>query len=326
MNIEKQNTERNDAPTPFCDCSEIKNIRTLVLEAFQHFAELFDPEKKIEPGLSTGYPDLDHLLGGGFKKQEMVVLAARPSIGKTAFALNIARFVAMKNAHGERRRNSVAFFSLEMSAERVSQRLLCTEAKVSLSSLMDRSFNVENMHKLTTAAAALSKANIFVDPAGGLLISELRTKAKKLKESPAGLDLIIIDYLQLMRVDDELSGDNRHAKLSSISNSIKRLAKELDVPILVLSYLNREVDRISSDDLPHLRYLRDGGSIVEDADVVMLLHRDRDKEKGKQGEDRISTEALLQVKKNRNGKIGEVKLRFFPALMEFRPAAHGIAK
>ena len=304
--------------------SEIKDIGTLVYEAFQYFAELLDPEKKIEPGISTGFPDLDRLLGGGLKKQEMVVLAARPSIGKTALALNIARFVAMKNVPGKRRR-SVAFFSLEMSAEQVAQRLLCTESKVSLSSLMDRSFNVEETHKLSTGAQALSGANLFIDPTGGLSIFELRAKARKLKESKEGLDLIIIDYLQLMRSGDVSSRDGRQVEVSAISGGIKKLAKDLDVPVLVLSQLNREVEKTPNNKTarPRLSNLRESGSIEQDADVVIFLHRDRDEAKENNREAaRNGVESLLLVGNNRNGKNGEVKVNFFPSLMEFRSITH----
>ena len=304
--------------------SEIKDIGTLVVEAFQYFADLLDPAKKIEPGIPTGFPDLDRLLGGGLKKQEMVVLAARPSIGKTALALNIARFVAMKSVPGKKRR-SVAFFSLEMSAEQVAQRLLCTESKVSLSSIMDRSFNVEDTNKLTAGAQSLSGANLFIDPTGGLSIFELRAKARKLKESKEGLDLIIIDYLQLMRSGDVSSRDGRQVEVSAISGGIKKLAKDLDVPVLVLSQLNREVEKTPNNKTarPRLSNLRESGSIEQDADVVIFLHRDRDEAKENNREAaRNGVESLLLVEKNRNGKTGEVKVNFFPSLMEFRSVTH----
>ena len=185
--------------------------------------ELLD--KEIEPGIPTGFPELDKLLGGGLKKQEMVVLAARPSIGKTALALNIARNISTKDV-GDQPRRSVAFFSLEMSAEQVAQRLLCTESKVPLSSISDGSFNREETFKLTQGAAILERANLFIDPTGGLSIFELRAKARKLKESQAGLDLIIIDYLQLMRAGDVSSRDGRQVEVSAISGGIKKLSSK----------------------------------------------------------------------------------------------------
>ncbi len=302
--------------------SEIKNIAELVEEAFTHFVDLMN--KKVEPGIPTGFPDLDKLLGGGLKKQEMVVLAARPSIGKTALALNIARNIAMKQVPGQKRK-SVAFFSLEMSAEQVAQRLLCTESKVSLSSISDGSFNIEETQRLGSGVSALSDANLFIDPTGGLSIFELRAKARKLKEAEAGLDLIIIDYLQLMRAGDVSSRDGRQVEVSAISGGIKKLAKDLDIPILVLSQLNREVEKTPNNKTarPRLSNLRESGSIEQDADVVVFLHRDRDEAKENNREAaRNGVESLLLVEKNRNGKTGEVKVNFFPSLMEFRTITH----
>ena len=313
--------------------SEIKSIGDLVEDAFNHFLALMD--KRIEPGIPTGFSDLDKLLGGGLKKQEMVVLAARPSIGKTALALNIARNIAMRNLPDRRVDRdqqpvskdvkSVAFFSLEMSAEQVAQRLLCTESKVSLSSISDGSFNIEETNRLSRGAEALSNAHLFIDPTGGLSIFELRAKARKLKESEAGLDLIIIDYLQLMRAGDVSSRDGRQVEVSAISGGIKKLAKDLDIPILVLSQLNREVEKTPNNKTarPRLSNLRESGSIEQDADVVIFLHRDRDEAKENNREAaRNGVESLLLVEKNRNGKTGEVKVNFFPSLMEFRTITH----
>ena len=313
--------------------SEIKSIGDLVHDAFNHFLALMD--KRIEPGIPTGFSDLDKLLGGGLKKQEMVVLAARPSIGKTALALNIARNIAMRNLPDKRVDRdqqpvskdvkSVAFFSLEMSAEQVAQRLLCTESKVSLSSISDGSFNIEETNRLSRGAEALSNAHLFIDPTGGLSIFELRAKARKLKESEAGLDLIIIDYLQLMRAGDVSSRDGRQVEVSAISGGIKKLAKDLDIPILVLSQLNREVEKTPNNKTarPRLSNLRESGSIEQDADVVIFLHRDRDEAKENNREAaRNGVESLLLVEKNRNGKTGEVKVNFFPSLMEFRSITH----
>ena len=304
--------------------SEIKSIGELVEGAFIHFMELLD--KEIEPGIPTGFPELDKLLGGGLKKQEMVVLAARPSIGKTALALNIARNISTKDV-GDQPRRSVAFFSLEMSAEQVAQRLLCTESKVPLSSISDGSFNREETFKLTQGAAILERANLFIDPTGGLSIFELRAKARKLKESQAGLDLIIIDYLQLMRAGDVSSRDGRQVEVSAISGGIKKLAKDLDIPILVLSQLNREVEKTPNNKTvrPKLSNLRESGSIEQDADVVIFLHRDRDEAKENPNNReavRNGVDSLLLVEKNRNGKTGEVPVKFFPSLMEFRSVTH----
>ena len=316
--------------------SEIRSIGDLLPETFNHFIALMN--KQVEPGIPTGFPQLDNLLGGGLKKQEMVVLAARPSIGKTALALNIARNVVMRNLPDKRVTDpdqqpvskdvkSVAFFSLEMSAEQVAQRLLCTESKVSLSSIADGTFNIEETNRLSLGAKALTNAKLFIDPTGGLSVFELRAKARKLKESEAGLDLVIIDYLQLMRAGDVSSRDGRQVEVSAISGGIKKLAKDLDIPVLVLSQLNREVEKTPNNKTarPRLSNLRESGSIEQDADVVIFLHRDRDEAKetpNSRESNRNGVESLLLVEKNRNGKTGEVHVKFFPSLMEFRSMTH----
>ena len=171
----------------------------------------------------------------------------------------------------------------------------------------------------------IAKLPLLIDPTGGLSIFELRAKARKLKESEAGLDLIIIDYLQLMRAGDVSSRDGRQVEVSAISGGIKKLAKDLDIPILVLSQLNREVEKTPNNKTarPRLSNLRESGSIEQDADVVIFLHRDRDEAKENNREAaRNGVESLLLVEKNRNGKTGEVKVNFFPSLMEFRSITH----
>lgn len=302
--------------------SENKSISDLMEDTFQYFVDLMN--RTIEPGIPTGYADLDNLLGGGLKKQEMIVLAARPSIGKTAFALNIARNIAMKQIP-DKPRMKVAFFSLEMSAEQVAQRLLCTESHVPLSSIMDRSFNPNELYKLTGAVNNWSNTELYIDPTGGLTIFELRAKARKLKDTH-GIDIIIIDYLQLMRAGDaSLSKENRQVEVAAISGAVKKLAKDLDVPVLVLSQLNREVESTPTGKpvRPKLSNIRESGSIEQDADVVIFLHRDRDESKENKRESSaqgVVTEVI--VEKNRNGKTGEIKVMFHPSLMEFRSITH----
>ena len=162
---------------------EIKSLSTLLNETFKHFYDLLD--KKVEPGIPTGFPDLDRLTGGGLKKQEMFVLAARPSIGKTSLALNIVRNVVMKDVP-DKPRKRVMFFSLEMGAEQVAARLLCTESGVPLSSIMDGSFDATNqIDRLTNAVSVLSRAQLVIDPTGGITIYELRAKARKEKKLAA---------------------------------------------------------------------------------------------------------------------------------------------
>lgn len=297
---------------------EIKELKTLVTETFEHFMKILN--KEVEPGIPTEFPDLDKLIGGGLKPGEMFVLAARPSIGKTALALNIVRNIVMKDA-GKKR--SVAFFSLEMSAEQVTQRLLCTEAKVPLSSIIDGSFKPGDMSKLTSAVKSLSGAKLYIDPTGGISVFELRAKARKLKEAH-NIDLIVIDYLQLMKAGDASAKDGRQVEVSAISGGLKKLAKDLNVPVLVLAQLNRELEKgQSAKALPKLSHLRESGAIEQDADVVVFLHRNRDDAKESNTDaNRSGVESKLIVEKNRNGKTGIVELKFYPSMMEFRCVEH----
>ncbi len=298
---------------------EIRELRTLLEETFQTFMDVID--RKIEPGLPTGYPDLDRLIGGGLKPGEMFVLAARPSIGKTAMALNIVKEIVMRDFGGIRK--NVLFFSLEMSAEQVTQRMLCTEAKVPLSSIMDRNLNPRDIPHLTQAVSRMKDAHLFIDPTAAISVFELRAKARKINDQQK-LDLIVIDYLQLMKSGEPAGNESRQVEVSAISGGLKKLAKDLGVPVLVLAQLNRELEKgQSAKALPKLSHLRESGAIEQDADVVVFLHRNRDDAKEQNPEaNRAGVEAKLIVEKNRNGKTGIVELKFFPALMEFRTIEH----
>ncbi|MBR7121328.1 MAG: replicative DNA helicase [Lentisphaeria bacterium] len=287
----------------------IRDLRVLVAQEFQTLLDI--KNKKIEVGIPTGYSPLDDFTGG-LKKGEMFVLAARPSIGKTTLGLNIIANVAMK---GEKRR-PVAFFSLEMTDNQIARRLLCTEAGIPESVFWNGTFNDSDMHKLTAAAANIRDAQLFIDPTGGLTISELRAKARRLKNEH-DIQLIVIDYLQLMHADSRVDG--RQQEVAEISGGIKKLAKDLNVPVLVLAQLNREIDKNASPNArPKLAHLRESGAIEQDADIVTFLHRNRDD--AKNIADGASTEAELIVEKNRNGKIGTVKLNFYPSKMLFEAA------
>ena len=287
----------------------IRDLRLLVAQEFQMLMDIKD--HRIEVGIPTGYTPLDDFTGG-LKKGEMFVLAARPSIGKTTLGLNIIANVAIK---GEKRR-PVAFFSLEMTDSQIARRLLCTEAGIPESVFWNGTFNDSDMVKLTTAAANIRNANLFIDPTGGLTISELRAKARRLKNEH-DIQLIVIDYLQLMHADARV--DSRQQEVAEISGGIKKLAKDLDIPVLVLAQLNREIDKnTSANARPKLAHLRESGAIEQDADIVTFLHRNRDD--AKNIADGASTEAELIVEKNRNGKIGTVKLNFYPSRMLFEAA------
>ncbi len=287
------------------DNTSIVPFRDSVVNAFEHIRRIINKEE--EPGIMTGFPDLDKMTGG-LKRGEMFVVAARPSIGKTALALNIIRNIIMKSTP-----KSVVLFSLEMTDEQISTRLICTEADISERNFRDGSFNnKQDFLRLTTAVGNLRKAPFFIDPTGGLTIAELRAKARRMKIQHK-IDLIVIDYLQLMQGSGH--EESRQREVSEISSGIKSLAKELQIPIMVLAQLNREVEKGTASTLPKLSHLRESGSIEQDADVVVFLHRDRDQAKNlPPGQ---SVEAKLILEKNRNGETGYVDLEFYPSRMEF---------
>jgi len=296
-------------------------FKQLLRNTCQFFLDILN--NRTETGILTGYPDLDRLTGG-LRRQAMFVLAARPSIGKTAFALNVVRNIMMKeSAEG---RKKVAFFSLEMSSEQVTQRLLCAEARVPLSTIMGRKMMQSDMPRLVNAANELAKAELTIDPTGGLSVFELRAKARKIKETK-GLDLIVIDYLTLMRADVKAS-DGRQVEVAAISGGLKKIAKDLDVPVLVLAQLSRDVEKGQGKNArPKLSNLRESGAIEQDADVVVFLHRERDEAKDITEEaQREGLKAEIIVEKNRNGATGIAELRFFPQLMEFRSVDHKYEK
>ncbi len=290
--------------------SDIIEISKSIEAEFKNVMKVIN--KEVEVGIPSGFPDLDKLVIG-FKPGEMFVLAARPSIGKTSLALNFIRNVALRG-----KQRSVAFFSLEMTAEQITRRLLCTEAQISETRFFDGSFKPNEMPKLTQAVGIYKKAKIFIDPTGGLTISELRAKARRLKMMEK-IELIVIDYLQLMHSGDKT--ESRQQEVADISSGIKRLAKDLSVPILVLAQLNREVEKTAGASArPKLSHLRESGAIEQDADIVAFLHRDRDETKNKtlnKEEMRNGVDALLIVEKNRNGQTGTVDLSFYPHRMEF---------
>ena len=288
----------------------IKDLKFLVKEEFKTLMEIRNHEVKV--GIPTGYAQVDEFTGG-LKPGEMFVLAARPSIGKTSLALNVIANVAYR---GETK-YPVAFFSLEMTDRQITRRLLCTEAQISERLFWDGSFKDSDIPRLTQAAKNISQAKLFIDPTGGITISELRAKARRLK-SEHDIQLIVIDYLQLMHADSRVDG--RQQEVAEISGGIKKLAKDLQIPILVLAQLNREIDKnASANARPKLAHLRESGAIEQDADIVCFLHRNRDDSKNLA--DGASTEAEWIIEKNRNGQTGMVKLLFYPSRMEFVAAA-----
>lgn len=246
-------------------------------------------------GLPMGYPSLDRMTGG-LQPGNLVLIAARPSMGKTALALNIAANAALD--HGAR----VAFFSLEMSRDEVTHRILSSEAKVDSSKLRNGQLNGTDWELLTDAAASLAKADLYIDETGGMSHGEIRARCHALSlEKP--LDLIIVDYIQLMRMPN--TGSNRNIQVGDISGALKALAKEMKCPVVALSQLSRAAASNEKEIRPALHHLRDSGSLEQDADIVMFVHRPE--MMGRQG---LEGYAEIIVAKQRNGPVGGVDLQF----------------
>ena len=261
-------------------------------------------EKKGLTGISTGFTDIDHMLLG-LQKADLLILAARPSMGKTSLALNMAENVAL----GSRKQppRPVAVFSLEMAAEQLVRRMICCRAGVSGQDLSSGKVGVSEHGKLVAAADALRGAPIYVDDSAGLDIMDLRARARRMK-AKYGIEFIVVDYLQLMNCA-KFAGENRQRETAAISQGLKHMAKELRVPVLVLSQLSRAPEtRDTKSAVPKLSDLRDSGSIEQDADVVMLLRRPSYYKGDKDYEDKRL--AIVDIAKHRNGPTGEVKLDF----------------
>lgn len=275
----------------------------------------------LDSGVPTGFADLDKELRG-LHNSDMIVLAARPSMGKTSLAMNIAEHAALGRNGGKR--HSVGVFSLEMSQEQLVRRMLFSRAKVGAWKTM---FSQDDRARIGFASDQLGSARIVVDDSSGLDVMDLRARARRMKRIHE-VDLIVIDYLQLL-ADKRRARDGRQQETASISNSIKAMAKELNIPVLVLSQLSRAPEQGGRDNKPRLSDLRDSGAIEQDADVVLLLQRpfyySKDKEADVASGD--DTLAVVDIAKHRNGPIGEVKLNFFSDITRFedRDSRHDAA-
>jgi len=260
--------------------------------------------KALVTGVPTGFTDLDYLTSG-LQNSDLIILAARPSMGKTAFALNIARNAAIDGG------TPVAIFSLEMSKEQLSMRFLCAEARVDSFKLRSGFLSGDDWKKLTDAAGVIAEAPIYIDDSPNITTMSIRAKARRLRKEK-GLGLIIIDYLQLMR--GHVSAERRDLEISDISRSLKALAKELDLPVLALSQLNRKLEE-RSDKRPQLSDLRESGALEQDADVVAFIYRDEVYNKDEMNPQKNKAEILL--KKQRNGPTGEIVLSYLNAYTRF---------
>ena len=284
-------------------------ISDVLTDTINHIQAVLESKQPIT-GVATGFIDLDYLTAG-LHPSDFIILAARPSMGKTALALNIAQNVAIRGAREGDPKKRVAFFSLEMSREQLVQRMLCSEADVDAQRLRaggddkDKD-NADIWNKLWVAADRLSGAQIFIDDTPGLSIMEMRSKSRRL-QAEGGLDLMVIDYLQLMQGSvGRNNSDNRQQEVSEISRGLKALARELNVPVLALSQLSRSVEARQVKK-PMLSDLRESGSLEQDADIVMFLYRD-DYYKAAEEEPTHITELI--VAKHRNGPVGRVNLFF----------------
>ena len=254
-------------------------------------------------GLDTGFIDLNKKLGG-FHKSDLILIAARPGMGKTAFALNLVANAAIRS------KSSVAVFSLEMSKEQLVQRLLSSQSNVALNNISKGKIADDEWKKLTDAMTVLSSSGIFIDDTPGIKVSEIRSKCRKLKMEK-GLDMIMIDYLQLMEADGR--ADNRQQEVSKISRSLKILAKEMNCPVIALSQLSRNTES-GKDHMPKLSDLRDSGAIEQDADIVMFIYRD---EYYTKMETKKKDLAEIIIAKNRHGEISNIELVWIGKIQKF---------
>ena len=277
-------------------------IRQVVMNTLENI-ERASKTKGNVTGLATGFTDLDYKTSG-FQPSDFILVAARPSMGKTAFVLNIAQYMAFKKD------KAVAIFSLEMSREQLMNRLFSMESKVDSQSLRTGNLKDEEWSKLIESAGIIGESNLIIDDTPGISIAEMRTKCRKYKLEH-GLDIIIIDYLQLMTGSGRGS-DSRQQEISDISRSLKALARELNVPVVALSQLSRAVEQ-RTDHRPMLSDLRESGAIEQDADVVMFIYRDD--YYNKDSEDKGIAEIIIA--KQRNGPIGTVNLVWLPDYTKF---------
>ncbi|HWW00679.1 MAG TPA: replicative DNA helicase [Candidatus Acidoferrum sp.] len=291
-------------------------IKQLVNQAITTIEQFHARQGQLS-GLATGFTDLDKMTSG-LHGGEMVVIAARPSLGKTSLAMNIAEHAALDQ------KLPVAVFSLEMTAESLVLRMLCSRARVNLRNIRDGFLAEQDFVKLTTAAGTLARAPLFIDDTSGLSILQLRAKARRLHQQH-GIKLFVVDYLQLLH-STARRAENRQQEIADISSGIKALAKELKVPIIVLSQLNRDFEKDKSRK-PNLADLRESGSIEQDADLVGLLYRadpDDPTKRRESDDDALSQDTVLinlLVAKQRNGPTGDVHLVFQRSLTRFESVA-----
>lgn len=275
--------------------SSFRPIGSVLSDAYSTIEKLHQSSGEIT-GIATGFTDLDKMTAG-FQRNDLIIVAARPSVGKTAFALNISQNVAVRT--GE----NVAIFSLEMGAEQLVMRMLCAEGNIDAQRLRTGRLEAEDWGRLSLAMSSLSQAGIYIDDTPGLRVNEIRAKCRRLKQEH-GLGMVMIDYLQLI-VGNGKPGENRQQEVSEISRTLKAIARELQVPVIALSQLSRGVES-RQDKRPMMSDIRESGAIEQDADIVAFLYRDDYYDK--ESEDANTIEIIIA--KQRNGPTGTVKLSF----------------
>jgi replicative DNA helicase len=289
--------------TGFMPIDRITKLNMSAIEQLQHAG-------KLVTGVSTGYERFDEMTSG-FQRQDLIILAARPSMGKTSLMLNIAEAMAIPDRAGTKEElRSVGIFSLEMSKEQIGLRLLSSEANVPSHFIRAGILSEKNWRDLIEASSRLAKAKIYIDDTATIDLIEMRAKARRLKRE-YGLDVIMVDYLQLITMRGRV--ESRNQEISQISRGLKALAKELDVPLLSLSQLSRRPEQRTGDHRPQLADLRESGSIEQDADVVFFIYRDE--VYNKESEDKGIAEIIIG--KQRNGPIGDFKLVFRNDITKF---------
>jgi replicative DNA helicase len=306
----------DDAETKFSQLSneqsmeEFDDVREQMTQLITKITEISKSDQSIT-GIDTGYDDLNNMTAG-LQKGDLIIIGARPSMGKTAFALNL-----VENILKTKDLPTVAFFSLEMGTQSLLQRMLSSESGVKSEKIRTGTLNNNEWALLNAAASTLAKTNLFIDDTPGITVNQLRTKARKLSREKK-LDAIFIDYLQLIHGSGR--SESRQQEVSQISRSLKALARELEVPVVALSQLSRNLEqRGAADRRPMLSDLRESGSIEQDADVIMFLYREEyymhDKEEVEGSDKEGLTEIIIG--KQRNGPVGTVKLRFEKAINKF---------
>ncbi len=291
----------------------LQPLDQIVANSFGTIDNLYKESREVT-GLRTWYDDLDRLTSG-LQKGELIIIAARPSMGKTALAINLAQNAAIRG------KAKVAIFSLEMSKESLLRRMLASQAGVDQRKLQTGFLGGEDQGKLRHALEQLVESQIFIDDTAGSSLAEMRAKARRLRQTAGGLDLVVVDYLQLMSATLPSAGgkryENRTQEVSAISRGLKALAKELDVPVVALSQLSRASERRGEDKRPMLSDLRESGSIEQDADVVAFIHREAYYNRSEEMSDSDKAKSEIIIAKQRNGPTDTIQLFFNSSLTRF---------